>query len=110
MRSTTSNNACSVTAFPAIPAATAACTSIVLDGITVPGKSTLDLSALLPGTTVKFVGITRFEYANANWAMIKAGGTNITITAEPDAIIDGNGPAWWDGLGSNGGVVKLSSP
>lgn len=38
--------------------------------------------------------------------MIKVGGTNVIITATKDAIIDGNGQAWWDGLGSNGGVSK----
>jgi polygalacturonase len=30
----------------------------------------------------------------------------VTITGTPDHVIDGNGPAYWDGLGSNGGVAK----
>jgi len=38
--------------------------------------------------------------------MIKIGGTDITVTADPDAVIDGNGQAWWDGQGSNGGITK----
>lgn len=40
--------------------------------------------------------------------MIKAGGTDITITSTPDAVIDGNGQAWWDGQGSNGGWFTRS--
>jgi polygalacturonase len=38
--------------------------------------------------------------------MIRVGGTNIHITGAPGAIIDGNGEAWWDGQGSNGGKTK----
>lgn len=102
----TTSNVCYVTAYAAVPAATAACTSITLDGITVPGNATLDLSKLLTGTTVTFSGTTFFDYADADYDTIKVGGTNITITSAPGAIIDGNGPAWWDGLGSNGGIAK----
>jgi hypothetical protein len=40
--------------------------------------------------------------------LIQIGGTDITIQGEPGAVLDGNGPAWWDGLGSNGGVKKYS--
>lgn len=118
------SNPCSVTAYSGIPAATASCTSITLDNIHVPGNATLDLSKLKPGTTVTFAGLTvstaqlrfrtashkrslqTFEYADVDINLIAVGGTNITITAEPDAIIDGNGQAWWDGQGSNGGITK----
>jgi polygalacturonase len=34
------------------------------------------------------------------------GGTDVTVTAEAGAVIDGNGQAYWDGQGSNGGVAK----
>lgn len=34
------------------------------------------------------------------------GGKGVTITATAGAIIDGNGPAYWDGQGSNGGLPK----
>jgi polygalacturonase len=99
-------DACYVTAYAAIPAATAACTTITLDGITVPGNSTIDLSKLKKGTKVEFKGKTFWEYFDANYPFIKVGGTNIEITAAKDAVLDGNGQAWWDGLGSNGGVAK----
>ncbi|KAF2127872.1 glycoside hydrolase family 28 protein [Dothidotthia symphoricarpi CBS 119687] len=99
-------DACYVTAYSAIPAATAACTSITLDGITVPGNSTIDLSKLKTGTKVTFKGTTFWEYFDANYPFIKVGGTNIEITAAEGAILDGNGQSWWDGLGSNGGISK----
>ena len=102
----TTSDVCYVTAFADVPAATAACTSITLDSITIPGNSTLDLSKLKTGTTVTFAGTTTLEFFEADYDPIKVGGTDITITAEPDAIIDGNGEAWWDGQGSNGGIEK----
>jgi len=34
------------------------------------------------------------------------GGTDITITGADGHVIDGNGAAYWDGEGSNGGVAK----
>ena len=47
-----------------------------------------------------------FGFEAADYDLIEVGGTDFTITATPDAIIDGNGQAWWDGLGSNGGIAK----
>ncbi|KAL6702862.1 hypothetical protein ACN47E_000889 [Coniothyrium glycines] len=103
---TSNSDICHVTAYSAIPAATAACTSIILDGITVPGKSTIDLSKLKTGTKITFKGTTFWEYADANYPFIKVGGTDLEITAAEGAVLDGNGQAWWDGLGSNGGIAK----
>jgi polygalacturonase len=95
-----------VTTYSAIPAATTACTTITLDNITVPGNSTIDLSKLKKGTKVTFKGKTFWQYADANYAFIKVGGTDIEITSAEGAVLDGNGQSWWDGLGSNGGVAK----
>ncbi|KAI8942508.1 hypothetical protein NX059_000572 [Plenodomus lindquistii] len=103
---TASADACHVTTYAAIPAAVTACTNITLDGITVPGNGTIDLSKLKAGSKVTFAGRTFWEYADANYAFIKVAGTNVEITATKDAVLDGNGQAWWDGLGSNGGVAK----
>lgn len=100
------SDACYVTAYSAIPAATAACTSITLDGITVPGNSTIDLSKLKTGTKVTFKGTTFWEYFDANYPFIKVGGADLEITATDGAVLDGNGQSWWDGLGSNGGLAK----
>jgi polygalacturonase len=104
--SATVADTCYVTAYTAIPAAKAACTTITLDGITVPGNSTIDLSKLKTGTKVIFKGTTFWEYFDANYPFIKVGGTDIEITAAEGAVLDGNGQAWWDGIGSNGGVAK----
>jgi polygalacturonase len=103
---TASADACYVTTYSAIPAAIAACTTITLDSITVPGNMTMDLSKLKKGTKVTFKGKTFWQYADANYALIKVGGTDIEITAAEGAVLDGNGQSWWDGLGSNGGVAK----
>lgn len=97
---------CTVTKYADVPAAVQNCTDITLSNIVVPGNHTLDLTKLKTGATVTFAGKTSFEYFDGNIDLIKIAGTDITITAEPNAIIDGNGQAWWDGLGSNGGVAK----
>lgn len=85
----------------------ASCTDIILDGITVPGNSTIDLTKLKTGSKVTFKGTTFWEYFDANYPFIKVGGTNLEITAAEGAILDGNGQSWWDGLGSNGGIAKF---
>ncbi|KAF2713232.1 glycoside hydrolase family 28 protein [Pleomassaria siparia CBS 279.74] len=103
---TLANSPCTVTSYAGVPAATASCTAITLQDITVPGNSTLDLSKLQTGTTVTFAGKTTFDYFSSKSELIKIGGTDITITATPNAVIDGNGQAWWDGQGSNGGIDK----
>ncbi|KAG9842072.1 glycoside hydrolase, partial [Aureobasidium melanogenum] len=103
---TRTGDPCYVTSYPDLANAVSSCTNITLDSIAVPGNTTLDLTKLKAGTTVTFAGKTTFAYADANYDMIKVAGTDVTITAEKDAIIDGNGQAWWDGLGSNGGVAK----
>lgn len=106
----TPSELCHVTTFSAIPAAVASCTDITLDSITVPGNSTIDLLKLKKGAKVTFKGTTFWEYFDANYPFIKVGGTDVEVTATEGAVLDGNGQAWWDGLGSNGGVAKFVSP
>ncbi|KAL1600515.1 hypothetical protein SLS60_006901 [Paraconiothyrium brasiliense] len=100
------NGSCIVTQYADVNATIASCTDITLSNILVPSGQTLDLTKLKTGATVTFAGKTSFEYYDGNIDLIKVAGTDITITAESDAIIDGNGQAWWDGLGSNGGISK----
>jgi galacturan 1,4-alpha-galacturonidase len=38
--------------------------------------------------------------------LIRISGSSITVTAEDDAVIDGDGSRWWDGEGTNGGKTK----
>jgi polygalacturonase len=85
----------------------ASCTAITLRDIYTPPNSTIDLSKVKPGTVVTFAGTTTFGFTNSStFNPIVFGGKGVTITAYPDAIIDGNGQAYWDGIGSNGGVPK----
>ncbi|KAH8819738.1 glycosyl hydrolases family 28-domain-containing protein [Xylogone sp. PMI_703] len=98
---------CTVTTYASISAAVATCTQIFLKDISVPSGSTLDLSKLKTGSVVTFAGLTTFAYFNSSsYNPMVWGGSSVTITAAPGAIIDGNGQAYWDGIGSNGGVPK----
>ncbi|KAB5590037.1 putative effector protein/Endo-polygalacturonase [Ceratobasidium theobromae] len=62
------------------------CTNININPFTVPAGKTFTLS-LLPGTTVNLLG-------------------NIKFVNGHGYTFDGQGPAYWDGLGTNGGVTK----
>jgi polygalacturonase len=65
------------------------------------------LNDLIDGTTVTFAGTTTFgETADADFDPIVISGTDITITGAEGHVIDGNGEAYWDGEGSNGGTDK----
>ena len=104
---TTPGTPCVCTAYSQISAAVASCTNIVLSNIAVPGESAIDLSGLKAGSTVTFDGLTTFGFTNSSsFDLITISGKGITVTANPGAVIDGNGQAYWDGLGSNGGVPK----
>lgn len=98
-----------MTQYTDISAAVASCTAITLDGITVPGNSSIVLSKLKANSHVTFAGETFFTFSNATAStldLITVTGTNLTIDGAPGHVINGNGPAWWDGQGSNGGVPK----
>ncbi|KAH6657882.1 endopolygalacturonase [Truncatella angustata] len=100
-------NACTVTAYADISSAVASCTDIVLSGISAPASSTIDLSALQTGTTVTFAGTTSFgTTADSDFDPMIISGHDITITGAEGHVIDGNGAAYWDGEGSNGGSDK----
>ncbi len=105
--SSTSGTPCVCTAYSEISAAVASCTNIVLSNIHAPDESAIDLSKLKAGSTVTFDGRTTFGFTNSStFNPVTISGQGITVTANPGAVIDGNGPAYWDGLGSNGGVPK----
>lgn len=105
--SNTSGTPCVCTAYSQISAAVAACTNIILSNIAAPNGSAIDLSGLKAGTTVTFDGLTTFGFTNSSsFNPMTISGAGITVTANPGAVIDGNGQAYWDGQGSNGGVPK----
>ncbi|KAJ7499955.1 glycoside hydrolase [Mycena latifolia] len=97
---------CTVTAIAQVASATASCTAIVLSNLAVPTSTTLNLSKLKTGTTVTFAGKTTFAFTDWDSDLIEIGGQDITIQGASGSVIDGNGQAWWDGQGSNGGVTK----
>ncbi|KAF1958197.1 glycoside hydrolase [Byssothecium circinans] len=82
------------------------CTTIVLNNIAVPAGTTLDMTKLNDGTTVIFQGTTTFGYKEWEGPLISVSGTKITVKGASGSLIDGNGPKWWDGKGSNGGKTK----
>ncbi|TGO51867.1 hypothetical protein BOTNAR_0342g00030 [Botryotinia narcissicola] len=98
---------CTATAYADIADVIASCTNIVLDNISAPASSTIDLQKLQDGSTVTFSGTTSFgTTADSDFNPIVVKGTDITITGAEGHIIDGNGAAYWDGEGSNGGSDK----
>ncbi|KIL87800.1 endopolygalacturonase [Fusarium avenaceum] len=93
---------CIVNDYNGLANAVASCKNIVLNSFQVPTANSLDLSKLKDGATVTFAGKTTFATtADNDFDPIIVGGNNITITGAPGHVIDGNGPAYWDGEGSN---------
>lgn len=82
------------------------CATITLNNVAVPAGTTLDLTNLNSGTTVIFEGTTSFGYKEWEGPLISVSGTKITVKGATGHLIDGNGPKWWDGKGSNGGKTK----
>ncbi|KAF3935166.1 Polygalacturonase [Dactylellina cionopaga] len=99
---TAGGSTCTVSAYTQVSSAVASCTNILLKSIAVPAGKQLDLGALKASTTVTFSGTTTFGYYSWTSPLILIGGTDFHITAASGAIIDGNGPAWWDGQGDGG--------
>ncbi|OJJ04800.1 hypothetical protein ASPVEDRAFT_892741 [Aspergillus versicolor CBS 583.65] len=98
---------CTVTDYASISSAVASCSNILLSDISAPPSSTIDLQDLQTGAAVIFDGTTTFgETADSDFDPIVISGTDITITGNDGHVIDGNGQAYWDGQGSNGGSDK----
>jgi len=81
------------------------CTSVILNGFTVPAGKGLTLS-LLDGTTVDMKG--DISFGTKSWAgpLFVVTGKSITFNGNGHKF-DGGGPFYWDGLGGNG-VLKPS--
>ncbi|OJJ46023.1 hypothetical protein ASPZODRAFT_16619 [Penicilliopsis zonata CBS 506.65] len=99
-------SSCTFTEAAQVSESKSSCSTIVIDSITVPAGETLDLTDLTEGTTVTFKGTTTWEYEEWDGPLLEISGTKITVNQESDAVLDGNGAAWWDGEGSNGGKTK----
>ncbi|KAJ5596495.1 hypothetical protein N7450_002953 [Penicillium hetheringtonii] len=102
-----SGSACVVTEYASIPSAVESCTNIVLSNISAPPSSTIDLQGLQTGAAVTFAGTTTFgDTFDEDFDPIVISGTDLTITGASGHVIEGNGAAYWDGEGSNGGQDK----
>lgn len=98
---------CTVTAYADISSAVDSCTNIILSAISAPASSSIDLSSLQTGTSVVFAGETTFGYTeDSDFDPIVISGTDIVISGADGHVINGNGEAYWDGEGSNGGSDK----
>lgn len=65
------------------------------------------MTGLTKGTVVIFEGKTVFQkYADNNGYLLKFSGDSITIQGASGHSLDGQGPMYWDGKGSNGGSAK----
>ncbi|KAF9222226.1 glycoside hydrolase family 28 protein [Gyrodon lividus] len=80
------------------------CTTVNINAFTVPAGETFNLD-LLDGTTVNVLG--EIQFGNVSWAgpLFEVKGTNIIFNGNGQ-IWDGGGPFYWDGQGTNGGVIK----
>ncbi|VDC03741.1 unnamed protein product [Peniophora sp. CBMAI 1063] len=80
------------------------CTTINVNGFTVPAGSSFALN-LLSGTTVNILGDITF--GEKSWAgpLFSASGSDITFNGNGHTW-NGNGAFYWDGQGSNGGTTK----
>ncbi|PQE10473.1 putative endopolygalacturonase protein [Rutstroemia sp. NJR-2017a BBW] len=86
----------------------AACSTIILNSLTVPGGVTLDMTDLPDDTTIIFQGETSFAYKEWAGPLFAVSGTGITVAGSnaKTAILNGNGASYWDGEGGSGGKTK----
>ncbi|KAJ6567290.1 endo-polygalacturonase PG1 [Mycena vulgaris] len=89
-------------------AAAILCTTININGFTVPAGSTFTLN-LLAGTTVNLLGDITF--GEKNWAgpLFAINGASITFNGNGHTF-NGNGAFYWDGLGSGAGGSQKPRP
>lgn len=86
----------------------ASCSTIILDSLTVPGGTTLDMTDLPDETVVIFQGTTTFGHKEWDGPLFAVSGTNVKVAghASGSSVLDGQGALYWDGKGSNSGVTK----
>lgn len=99
-------DSCTFTDAAAAMKSKTSCSTIVLDGISVPAGTTLDMTGLKDGTHVTFKGTTSFGFKAWAGPLLSFSGNNILVDGASGHVIDGNGAKWWDTKGSNGGTKK----
>ncbi|EFW99620.1 polygalacturonase 3 [Grosmannia clavigera kw1407] len=97
---------CTVTAFADVKASVAACSNVLLSGLTIPASSTLSVTVPTSGALL-FAGTMTVEYTpNAAYTPIVLTGKHAKVAGLAGAVIDGLGAKYWDGGGSNSGTAK----
>ncbi|XP_018568806.1 polygalacturonase-like [Anoplophora glabripennis] len=81
------------------------CTEIVLNGISVPAGTALNLN-LNTGTKLTFQGTITWEFYEWNGPLLNITGEQIEITGTSGHVLNPQGDLWWDGLGEHGGKIK----
>ncbi|CAG9764575.1 unnamed protein product [Ceutorhynchus assimilis] len=94
---------CIVQHYLDIPEAIQKCTILILDNLDIPGGEPLRLP-LRDGQRLYFRGTTTFGYAVWDGPLVVINGTNVAIEGETGAVLDGQGPLYWDGLGEWGSL------
>jgi polygalacturonase len=86
----------------------AACSTLILNTLTVPAGVTLDMTGLPDDTTIIFQGETSFAFKEWAGPLFAVSGTGITVAGSnaKTAILNGNGASYWDGEGGSGGKTK----
>ncbi|KAL6414307.1 polygalacturonase 3 [Ilyonectria robusta] len=102
------SSACSCYVGAAVEAPTAAVSTPVAVATSVVTPVNEPASISTPtGAVVTFSGTTTFgTTVDSDFDPIVISGDDITITGTSDHVIEGNGAAYWDGQGSNGGGDK----
>jgi len=98
---------CTFTSYAAI-SDVSKCNPLTLQGpFTVPANKMIDLTGLATGTQVNLRGTITFAkgtLSSSNF-LLTLSGKDLVIDGT-GATLNGNGPEYWDGQGSNGGVPK----
>ncbi|CAK5265928.1 unnamed protein product [Mycena citricolor] len=80
------------------------CTDVIIEGFTVPSGHTLNIEAA-SGASVTLAGDLVFAKTSSAGPLITFNTNNINFNGG-DHNINGNGAAYWDGKGTNGGSTK----
>ncbi|KAJ7902522.1 polygalacturonase [Mycena olivaceomarginata] len=80
------------------------CTAVAITAFTVPSGDTITIAAA-SGATVTMTGDITFAKTTAAGPLITFDTDNIVFNGG-NHNINGNGPLYWDGQGTNGGVAK----
>ncbi|KAK5119296.1 hypothetical protein LTR85_007652 [Meristemomyces frigidus] len=97
---------CTVTALADVTASLAACSNVLLSGVSIPASSTLSVE-VSSDAALLFAGTMTVGYTpDADFTPIVLKGTGAKIAGLAGAVIDGSGSDYWDGEGSNGGTAK----